>query len=147
MTGVAKGQHTVGLALLGLGALCLVETFRIKDPWTGARLLPLIVALAFLGLGVAHWVSPPGADAPAAAGEKRRVGQVVVVLVLLAGYVALLPAAGFSIATGALIAVLTRMLGRYSWPLTLGLAIGLALAAHLVFVVWLGMPLPGLFAR
>jgi len=148
VTAAAKGQHTVGLVLLGLGALCLVETLRINDTWTGARLLPLIVAVAFLGLGVAHWVVGQAVSAPPAAVERRSPGQVVAVLALLAVYVALLPLAGFLGATTGLIAVLTRMLGGYSWTRTLGLAIGLALAAHVIFVLWLGMPLPaGPFAR
>ena len=142
-------QQKVGLGVLALGVLSLVETFRIKDPWTGARLLPLVVSLAFLGLGIAHCVSAqPKRTASSSSGERARVGQVLIVLVLLGLYVALLPLAGFFVATVVLIAVLTRMLGGYAWALTAGLAVGLAAAAHVVFVTWLGMPLPyGPFAR
>ena len=137
-----SGQRKVGLAVLALGILSLVETFRIKDEWTGARLLPLTVSLAFLGLGIAHCVGAQPKGAPRSSEERGRVGQVLIVLVLLGFYVALLPPAGFFVATAALIGALTRMLGGYSWPLTAGLALGLAAAAHVVFVTWLGMPLP-----
>jgi hypothetical protein len=137
-----SGQRKVGLAVLALGVVSLVETFRINDPWTGARLLPLAAALALLGLGIAHWVAAPPTDAAPTPRERGRRRQVVVVLALLGLYVALLSPAGFFAATAALIAALTRFLGGYSWPLVAVLALGLAAAAHLVFVTWLGMPLP-----
>ena len=146
--GVVSRQQKVGLAVLALGVLSLVETLRIKDTWTGARLLPLVVSLAFLGLGIAHCVSAQPEETASTSGDRRRVGQVLIVLVLLGLYVALMPLAGFFVATAALIAALTRMLGGYPWPRSAGLAVGLAAFAHVVFVTWLSMPLPhGPFAR
>jgi hypothetical protein len=55
-------RRRVGLALLALSAFSFVETLRINDGWAGARLLPLVVNVAFLGLGQAHL---PAARAPA----------------------------------------------------------------------------------
>ncbi|MBI2218913.1 MAG: tripartite tricarboxylate transporter TctB family protein [Candidatus Rokubacteria bacterium] len=137
-----SSQRLVGLALLVLGAGSLVETFRIKDDWSGARLMPLLVAVALLALGVAHVVSRAPAMAPPAAGERADIGRVVLALSVLVAYVALFTTLGFFVATAALLLVLVGALGRYRWPVTAGLALGLAVACHVVFRVWLGMPLP-----
>jgi Tripartite tricarboxylate transporter TctB family len=146
MTGAANpaARRGVGVALLALGALALVETLRINDTWSGARLLPLVVTAALLGLAAAHLLggSPAGAPSPAPAAEPRHLGSGAAVVGALAAYVALLPALGFLLGTAALILALTRLLGHYAWPRALAMAAGLALAAHVVFVVWLGMPLP-----
>jgi len=129
-----------GGVFLGLGALSLVEALRVRDDWPGARLLPAVVGLALAGLGVAHLVGP-AADRPAwpdAAGW-RRVAVVFGVLLL---YVAGLPPLGFLPATAVFGLVLLRYLGPYSWAMTGVLAGAIALASHVVFERWLGMPLP-----
>jgi MFS family permease len=138
-------QRAAGVVLLGLAALGLAETFRIKDDWSGARLLPLIVTIAFFGLGLGHLLGArPAAPAavPDTPAETPHRGRVALVLAGLAAYVALMPLLGFLAGTAALVLGMVRLLGRYSWPVSLALAAGLALAAHLVFSVWLGMPLP-----
>jgi hypothetical protein len=129
-----------GGVLLALGALALVEALRIRDDWPGARLVPAVVGLALVALGVAHLVGPAG-DRPAwpdAAG-RRRVAVVFGVLLL---YVAGMPSVGFLPATAVFGLVLLRYLGSYSWALTGVLAAAIALASHVVFARWLGMPLP-----
>ena len=140
-----RTRRRVGVALLILSALSFVETLRINDGWAGARLLPLIVSLAFLGLGLAH-LSAKGAPAPGSgdgiSDPRPERGAVLLVLVSLAAYVALLSTAGFSLATFGLLLILVHRLGGYGWKHSIGLAVGLALATHVVFVVWLGMPLP-----
>ncbi|HEV8676744.1 MAG TPA: tripartite tricarboxylate transporter TctB family protein [Methylomirabilota bacterium] len=129
-----------GCVLLGLGALALVEALRIRDDWPGARLLPAVIGLALAGLGAAH-LAGRAADRPAwpdAAG-RRRVGFVFGLLVL---YVAGLPSLGFLPATAVFALVLLRALGPFSWTMTGVLAATIALASHVVFARWLGMPLP-----
>ena len=134
----------VGVALLILSALCFVETVRINDGWAGARLLPLIVSLAFLGLGLAHLsaIAPAPDPGHAIADARPERGAVLLVLASLVAYVALLSTVGFALATFALLLILVHRLGGYGWTRSIGLALGLALATHVVFVVWLGMPLP-----
>ena len=136
-----RAERVAGLVLFLLGAGALVETFRIKDDWSGARLMPFIAAVALVAPGAAHLVVRPAAPAP---GDDRRpaIGRVVLVLALLIGYAAVFPTLGFLATTVALLLVLVRALGGYRWPTTIGLALGLGLACHVVFRVWLNMPLP-----
>ena len=125
--------------LVVLGAVALVEAFRLRDGWTGARLLPALVGVGLVVLGLAHRTAPAAAPAwPDEAGGRRVVG----VLALLALYVGLLPWLGFLAATVLLVLPLVRWLGGWSWPLALATTAAIALACHIVFKHWLGMPLP-----
>jgi putative tricarboxylic transport membrane protein len=133
-----------GAFLVALGLVALVETFRLRDGWLGARLMPAVVGASLVVLGLAHRTVPAAAPAwPDAAGGRR----VVATLALLAGYVAVFPGLGFLPATVLLVLPLVRALGRWSWPLTVATTAAIALACHVVFKHWLGMPLPpGLLA-
>ena len=139
-------ERVVGVGLLALGAGALVESFSIKDDWTGARLMPAVAAVALLLLGIAHLAMRPPVVTTPAPGERPAAGRVALAVALLVAYVALFPTLGFLVTTVALLIVLIALLGRYRWPVTIGLALGLGLACHVVFRTWLGMPLPdGLF--
>jgi len=140
-------DRAVGLLLLLLGAGCLVETLRIKDDWSGARLMPVVTGIALVALGVAHVVArrARGRAEPAEPSDIRRVALVAA---LLAVYVTAFTMLGFLSATLLLLLVLVRLLGDYRWPAVGALAVALAVVSHVVFRVWLGMPLPdGLLAR
>ena len=132
-------ERGVGALLLLLGAGSLVEAFWIKDDWSGAKLMPVVAAVALLAVGAAHFRTRAHREPDTTRPEWWRVVFVVAVLV---AYVAALPALGFLLATLALLLVLIRGIGGYPWPAALGLAAGLGAACHVVFRVWLGMPLP-----
>jgi putative tricarboxylic transport membrane protein len=129
-----------GTLLLALGALAIVEALRLRDDWQGARLMPAVVGAVLVLLGVAHLVRPAtGAVAwPDAAGARR----IVLVFGALALYVAALPVLGFLPATALFVLAIVRLLGSYSWPRALVLTVLIAVASHVVFKHWLGMPLP-----
>ena len=101
--------------------------------------MPAVVGLTLLLLGAAHARVPVAAEAwPTAAGGRRVVG----LLGLLVLYVALLPALGFLLATALFALPLVRLLGPTSWPRAALTAVSIAVASHVVFKHWLGMPLP-----
>jgi putative tricarboxylic transport membrane protein len=128
-----------GGSLAVLGLVALVEALRLRDGWTGARLMPAVVGMTLVLLGMAHARVPFAAEVwPDAAGGRR----VVVLLVLLILYVALLPPLGFLLATALFVLPLVRGLGPTSWPVAALAAAGIAGASHVVFKHWLGMPLP-----
>jgi Tripartite tricarboxylate transporter TctB family len=127
-----------------LGVISLVEAFRIRDDWAGARLMPVALGVVLIGLGIAH-LTAPAAEPAGEAGAwpdppgRRRVAVVFGVLVL---YVAALPLLGLLPATALFLLALLRYLGDFAWATALGLAGATAVAAHVVFKHWLAMPLP-----
>ena len=135
-----RGLTVAGAVLIALGALSLIEAFRLKDDWLGAKLMPAVLGVVLIALGVAHATYRGDEPAPwPDAQGLRRVGLMFSVLVL---YVAILPAAGFALATAVFVLVIVRALGTYSWPVTAAWTGVIAAASHLVFKHWLGMSLP-----
>ncbi len=108
--------------------------------------MPAALAVVLAVLGAGHLVPvtaaaerPAWPDAPG----WRRVAFVFGVLAL---YVAALPSFGFLPATALFVLIVLRALGAFSWAITLVLTAAIAIASHVVFKHWLGMPLPaGLF--
>ena len=129
-----------GVVLFSLGAVSLVEAWRLRDGWLGARLMPLVIGLALAALGAAHLAAPPLPTPPAPGGAAP--GRVAVMLALLVLYVTALPWLGFLPATALFVLVVVRWLGTYSWPATIAVTVAIAGASHLIFLRWLGMPLP-----
>lgn len=130
--------------LVALGVLSLVEVLRIRDDWPGAKLMPAVLALVLGVLGGGHLVASIAGSAtePAAWPDPpgwRRVGSAFAVLAL---YMAVLPSLGFLPATALFVLVLLRAFGAFSWAMTIVLTGAIALASHVVFKRWLGLPLP-----
>jgi putative tricarboxylic transport membrane protein len=136
---VRRTSLVCGGLLAVLGSVALVEALRMRDAWTGAPLMPGVVGGLLVLLGLAHAREPVTAtEWPDAAGGRR----VLTLLVLLVLYVALLPPLGFLLATVLFTLPLVRALGALSWPLTIVTTATIAIASHVVFKHWLGMPLP-----
>ena len=136
-----------GGLFMALGTLSLVEALRIKDAWQGARLMPAALGVTLVALGIAHLVPSMAGSAgalpawPDALGRRR----VVFMFGVLAVYVAALPHLGFLVATACFVLILLRALGSYSWAKALALTGAIAIASHVVFIHWLGMPVPSGF--
>jgi putative tricarboxylic transport membrane protein len=137
---VKRGLTVAGAVLVALGALALIEAFRLKDGWLGAKLMPAIVGTVLVALGVAHATYRGGEPAPWS--DAPGVRRVALLLAVLALYVLVLPEAGFLPATAAFVFLIVRALGSYSWPVTAAWTAVIAVASHVVFRRWLGMPLP-----
>ena len=72
--GVKRGITVAGAALAALGALSLIEAFRLKDDWLGAKLMPAVVGVLLILLGVAHAALPGVSGRPGPRpGRLRRV--------------------------------------------------------------------------
>jgi hypothetical protein len=84
-----------------------------------------------------------------AAGPKARLfaewgqlGQVLRVVIPSAIYVALVSWIGMYVASGLLIGVFMKWIGRYGWGLVLPIAIGVPVVTFIVFEKWFLVPLP-----
>jgi hypothetical protein len=149
---VRRASLLCGGLFLALGLLSLVEALRIKDAWQGARLMPAALGVTLIALGTGHLLpsmaghagaGPAGALPAWPDALARR--RVVFMFGALALYVAGLPHLGFLLATALFVLILLRTLGSYSWAMTIALTGAIAGAGHVVFIHWLGMPVPSGF--
>jgi len=129
------GAATAALSLqLPLGTLRL--------PGTG--FFPLVLGLLLMALAATQAVrlrlarAPEKPPAPRAEGAMRRVALFIGVVALA---IVLLQPAGYVVSTLVLMLGLLRVLG-VSWGASALIAASSALASHLVFVRWLGIPMP-----
>jgi len=134
----AVGLALVATAYLVLGRAYPLDTLAALGP--GA--FPLAVGLVLLALAVwqfsaAGRAAPSG---PSTAPPRSRAALVMAGVFVV--YAAVLPRLGFLVASSALVFVSARLMGLDGWWRPAALAVGVAVAARVLFVTWLGVPLP-----
>lgn len=65
-----------------------------------------------------------------------------VVYVGLIGGVGPVPALGIYVASAIFIALFMKWLGKYAWPITFGVSVGVPVVFFLLFEIWFKVPLP-----
>ena len=143
-----------GLVLLAISLFLLVKSFQLPSlpivP-VGPGFYPAIV-LSFLAAASALLVVQdvlkrrPAAVAPTPDAPRRNYRLVLIAFAIVGGYVALLPLAGFRLATvlfvGALQAALDRPRTARQWAVLSAVAFGTAMASYFVFERYLMVLLP-----
>jgi hypothetical protein len=74
--------------------------------------------------------------------EWGQLWQVLLVLAPTTLYVALIPYIGIYVASFVLVAVFMKWLGRYAWPLSLGVPAATIVLVYVMFEKWFLVPLP-----
>jgi putative tricarboxylic transport membrane protein len=113
----------------------------------GPGIFPLFVGLALLALAVwqlaaAGRVQRAGPTRAREDGAAARSRPPLVMCAVLVVYAAAMPVVGFLTTSFALVFVAARLMGLRGWWRPAALAFGVTAASHVVFVTWLGVPLP-----
>lgn len=140
-------QAVVGAALLALSIVVMVESRRLGAGWTddgpGAGYFPffigLILAAASMGLLVEALLRKGRPTEVFADPQKLR--RVLTFLGPALLYVLAVQLAGLYVASAFYIALFMRLLGRYSWGLSLGVALAVAGVFFALFELWFKVPL------
>jgi hypothetical protein len=74
--------------------------------------------------------------------EWGQLRQVMSVVVPTAIYVGSMPFTGLYVASIIFIGWFMRWLGKYSWPVVVGVALGMPIVTYLIFERWFLVPLP-----
>lgn len=107
-----------------------------------AGFFPFYVGLFILGSGIVNFVNGLKSANGRLFAEWGQLRQVVSVVVPSAVYVALVPLVGIYVASGLLIGVFMKWLGRYNWALVAMIAVGVPVITFVVFEKWFLVPLP-----
>jgi hypothetical protein len=65
-----------------------------------------------------------------------------IIYVSLIGGIGPLPALGIYVASTIFIALFMKWLGKYAWPMTIGVSVGVPVVFFLMFEIWFKVPLP-----
>lgn len=133
----ALGLAALALAYLSAGRQYPLDTLAAPGP----GVFPLAAGIALLAAAV--WmlaaVGRGGADAD---GDAPPPAPPLALSAALMLFVAAVPFTGFLAASLALVVVAARLMGLPGWWRPLALGTGVVLVARVVFVGWLGVPLP-----
>ena len=138
-TGVAIGMAVFALIVIGGGIQAGIG-WGVEGPRAG--FFPFYVGVAIMLASVVNFFqarTEPADDRFASWGQLR---QVLSVVVPTAVYVAIIPWIGIYVSSVLLIAFFMKRLGNYGWHLIGAIAVGVPLAAFLVFEKWFLVPLP-----
>jgi hypothetical protein len=144
-----RAEAVAGALVVTIGVTLLVHAKRLEylvENVPGPGFLPLWLAIGIIAAGA---ILTFKALRPAPAGTEpidwpQRPGwvQIGVMLGALAVALLVLEPLGFLLTAALFMAALLFSLGVRSWAMLLAVPIVAALVLHLVFVVWLGVPLP-----
>jgi hypothetical protein len=135
----AAGLGLLAVAYLLVGREYPLDTLAAPGP----GVFPLAAAIALAVLAAWQLVAAgrhPSAPAAAAAASAQRAPLVMAVA--LVAYAAALPRLGFLPTSFALVVVAARLMGLPGWWRPGALALGVTAGSRLIFVHWLGVPLP-----
>lgn len=136
----------VGVFIAFLGIVTIVGSLRVGINW-GAEgpksgFFPFYIGLLILLSSAINLTQVLRDNFEKLFAEWGQLRQVLSVLIPTAVYVLVLPYTGIYIASAVLIAVFMKWLGRYSWTLTLAVAVCVPFILFLIFETWFLVPLP-----
>lgn len=138
----------VAAVLMLLAALVIIDSLRVGTGWAedGPRsgYFPFYIGVLLLlssgSILVGQLLRWRREDPEFA--QQAQIGLVISVLVPMVVYIGLIALLGIYLASLGLIGYFMRRHGRYGWPLTASVSVGVPLFFFLVFERWFLVPLP-----
>jgi putative tricarboxylic transport membrane protein len=143
-------QHLVEVGVAAfmalLGVIAIIGSLRVGTGW-GAEgpksgFFPFWIGLIVVATSLYNMVRAYTHGSRKLFASWHQIAQVLKVVFPLTLYVGLIPWLGIYVASTLLIAGFMRWIGRYGWPLTLAISIGLPVIAYVTFEMWFLVPLP-----
>ena len=140
-------EMAVAVLLQAIALLVIVDSKRVGIDWADdgprAGYFPFYIGL--LLFAAATWVlinALRGAKTDQPFATREELGRVVSMFIPMVVYVAGVALLGIYVASVLLIAFFMIRHGRYRWPLTAAVSLGVPLLLFLVFERWFLVPLP-----
>lgn len=142
----------VGAALVVFSVSLVIQAWHIAEEGglsaNGPAIFPMAVSgglLLFSAIFLIQSRVKPDAQLEHHLANERtdsHMGTVIKVMAVLLAYAGVVGILGYALATTAMFAVISRLLGSRRWPLNVGIAIGLSVAIYYSFTMLLGVRLP-----
>jgi hypothetical protein len=152
-TAPAEGVRTttveavVAAILLALGLVTATESWRLGAGWTddgpGAGYFPFYIAvvMSLASAGILIKALRQRSGDTEVFVDRRSLKQVLQVLIPAALYVLAVQFIGIYVASALYIALFMVLLGRFDWPRSLGVGLGVCVVFFVMFEVWFKVPL------
>ncbi|MGH8432170.1 MAG: tripartite tricarboxylate transporter TctB family protein [Solimonas sp.] len=129
-----------------LGAVTIIGSLRVGTGWgaEGPRsgFFPFWIGTLIIATSAYNFVRAALQADRRQFAQWSQIRQVLKVVAPMAVYVAAVPWLGLYLSSALLVAGFMRWLGRFGWPLTLAISIGLPVITYVVFERWFLVPLP-----
>ena len=136
----------VALVIAAFGLLVMVGSWKVGITWgvegPKAGFFPFYVGLVIVGSSVINLINALKENPTHLFADWGQLRAVMSIVIPTAIYVAVMPFVGLYLSSLVLIAFFMKWLGRYSWVLTLSIAIGVPLVTFILFEKWFLVPLP-----
>ena len=142
-------EVVVALAIMALGLLVVYDSHRVGVGWAddGPRsgYFPNIIGWILMGSGA--WIAGTTLRRWKALADKvfvkrEELKPVLLVLLPTIVYVGMIAVIGIYVASAVYIGAFMRLQGKYRWPATIAVAIGVPAAIFALFELWFLVPLP-----
>ena len=136
----------VALAFILFGGIVIAGSLKVGINWGAegprAGFFPFYVGLLIVLCSALNLTRALAVKDGALFATWEQLRQVLAVVVPTTAYVALVPFLGIYLSSMLLIGLFMKWLGRYSWALTLAVAVLVPAAFFLMFEKWFLVPLP-----
>jgi putative tricarboxylic transport membrane protein len=139
-------EIAVGVLAALFGVIVVIGALRVGVGWGAegprAGFFPFYIGLLIIVSSAVNLLQTRSTDSRPRFAEWSQLRQVLRVLIPAAIYVVAIPYLGMYLASAILIAVFMSWLGKYRWPLTAAVSIGVPIATYLMFEKFFLVPLP-----
>ena len=129
-----------------LGAITIIGSLKVGIGWAAegpqSGFFPFWIGVLIVAASVFNLLRAYADAGRKPFAEWGQIGQVCKVVWPTAIYVAAVPWVGIYVASAVLVGGFMRWLGRYGWPLTLGISVGLQIVTYITFEKWFLVSLP-----
>lgn len=149
---VKSVDAVTAIVIFLIGSVVIWDSWRLGAKWGSdgpeAGYFPFYIGLILCIASVVNFIAAireKGGDSFVSTSSLKMIMSVMiptVIYVALIGGVGPVPALGIYVASAIFIALFMKWLGKYAWPLTIGVAVGVPVVFFLLFEVWFKVPLP-----
>ncbi len=149
---VKATDAATAIVIFLVGALVIWDSSRLGAKWGAdgpeAGYFPFYIGLILCLASLVNFVAAlriKGGGSFVSVSSLKMILSVMIPTVIyvgLIGGVGPLPALGIYVASATFIALFMKWLGKYAWPITVAVSLGVPLVFYLLFEIWFKVPLP-----